>query len=135
VEQKEKKKEQWFQTGFQPPPEATPKQRWFIFKSWDKMCVYLLEEEKVAIEFMGQEDWLNCLDKERAGELISLMLNGKKPQKRVDNTKVKKLSVGAMISYAKAICSNCDSVMKKENLGLKCRVCGARIFHVRRGVW
>lgn len=68
----------WFDTGPYVPEPLTEKQRGFLQTvlqhQQDKLLEMLSDEERVALELMGAEEWLTCLSKWYATELISSIL-------------------------------------------------------------
>jgi len=60
----------WFTTGFNDRPLATEKQKLYIVKRWGVCSASLTSEEKVALEFMDLDNFLDCITKFRASEII-----------------------------------------------------------------
>lgn len=65
----------WYDTGPYVPDPMTPKQREYLeitlrFQQ-DKVLDLLSDEERVAVELMGAEEWLGVLTKWGASDLIS----------------------------------------------------------------
>lgn len=63
----------WFDTGPFVPEPLTKRQRWRLVKDIEKMLELLTHEERVAVELMGAEEWIDTLSKWDATRLIDTL--------------------------------------------------------------